>query len=78
MNPLEHCKERIYGTCKAPMRTCLHNRSNQLKVIGYSDSVYAGCVDGKNQCLAIVLINWGNNIMESGKKYVIATSTIHK
>ena len=54
-----------------------YRRSDQLEVIGYSDSDYAGCVDSRKSTFGYLFLLAGGAISwKSGKQSVIATSTM--
>ena len=54
-----------------------YKRSNNLKIIGYSDSNYAGCVDTKKAIFGyLFLLANGAILWKSAKQSIIATSTI--
>ncbi|KAG7564986.1 Integrase catalytic core [Arabidopsis suecica] len=54
-----------------------YRRSDNLEVIGYSDSDYAGCVDSRKSTFGYLFLLAGGAISwKSGKQSVIATSTM--
>ncbi|KAL2327197.1 hypothetical protein Fmac_020624 [Flemingia macrophylla] len=54
-----------------------YKKSNQLEVVGYSDSDYAGCVDSRKSTYGYVYMLVGGTISwKSSKESVIATSTM--
>nr|KYP45579.1 Retrovirus-related Pol polyprotein from transposon TNT 1-94 [Cajanus cajan] len=54
-----------------------YKRSNHLKVIGYSDSDFARCVDSRKSTLGYVFLLAGGAISwKSAKQTVVASSTI--
>ena len=54
-----------------------YRRYDQLEVIGYSDSDYAGCVDSRKSTFGYLFLLAGGAISwKSGKQSVIATSTM--
>ncbi|XP_047979038.1 secreted RxLR effector protein 161-like [Salvia hispanica] len=54
-----------------------YRRSDNLEVIGYSDSDYAGCVDSRKSTFSyLFLLAEGAVSWKSGKQSVIATSTM--
>ena len=55
----------------------IYRRSNQLEVIGYSDSDYAGCIDTRKSTFGYIFLLAGGAISwKSAKQYVIAASTM--
>ena len=54
-----------------------YRRSDQLEVIGYTDSYFAGCIDSRKSTFGYVFLLAGGAISWScGKQFVIATSTM--
>ena len=54
-----------------------YRRSDYLKVIGYSDSDYAGCVNSRKSTFGYIFLLAGGAVSwKSGKQSVIATSTM--
>ncbi|XP_074301184.1 secreted RxLR effector protein 161-like [Silene latifolia] len=54
-----------------------YKRSNNLEVIGYSDSDYAGCVDSRKSTFGyLFLLVEGAVSWKSGRQFVIATSNM--
>ena len=54
-----------------------YKRSSHLEVIGYTDSDYAGCLDSRKSTFSYVFLLAGGAVSwKSGKKSVIATSTM--
>ena len=54
-----------------------YRKSNQLEVIRYSDSDYAGCVDSRKSTFGYIFLLAGGAVSwKSGKQSVIATSTM--
>ena len=54
-----------------------YRRSNQLEVIGYSDSDYAGCIDTRKSTFGYIFLLAGGAISwKSAKQSVIAASTM--
>jgi hypothetical protein len=52
-------------------------RSDHLKVIGYSDSDFAGCVDSRKSTFGyLCFVSWRSNLMEKCKTTIIASSTM--
>ena len=55
----------------------IYRRSNQLEVIGYSDSDYAGCIDTRKSTFGYIFLLAGGAISwKSAKQSVIAASTM--
>ena len=54
-----------------------YKRSSHLKIVGYSDSDYAGCVDSRKSTFGYMFLLAGGAVSwKSGKQSIIATSTM--
>ena len=71
-------KRNWWGTFKEPKITCLCiKRTNNLKVVGYSNSDFAGCVDSRKSISGYVFMFYSGVLSwRSAKQTLIATSTI--
>jgi len=55
----------------------IYRRTNNFKVVGYSDSDYAGCIDSRKSTFGyIFMLAKGAISWKSAKESIIATSTI--
>jgi hypothetical protein len=57
----------------------MYRRSNELEVIGYSDSDFAGCIDTrKSTFVYLFMISQGAISWKSAKQTIVASSTMEE